>query len=245
MRQAPESPVGESGNDRPLYAMFHEVPGTYDRVNKAITLGLDGRWRLEAAQECLAGRPRILLDLCCGTGDLALQLAGLGAGECRVTGLDFSQPMLDLAARKATERGLGIDWRRGDAAHLPFPEAQFDCVGISFGFRNLVYQTPAADRHLAEVLRVLRPGGRFVIVESSQPRAGLVRWLNHLYLRWFVAWVGSWLSGRTAAYRYLARSAARFYAPAEVEQLLCQAGFAQASSRPLLLGAVSITVAVK
>lgn len=239
-RTAPAAPEG-----RPLYVMFTEVPGRYDLVNKAITWGLDKRWRMEAARECLADGPRRLLDLCCGTGDLALTVAGLGGKGLHVTGFDFSQPMLDIAMQKAGEHRLGISWVRGDAAQMPFPDAHFDCVGISFGFRNLIYKNPNAERHLAEVFRVLRPSGRFVIVESSQPDSLVVRRCFHLYLRGFVAGIGSAVSGKRAAYQYLAHSAMRFDTRGEVESRLRGVGFREATSRPRLFGAVGITVAVK
>ncbi len=232
---------------RPLHDMFTAVPPHYDLINHVITWGLDKRWRRQAARECLASQPGKALDLCCGTGDLAMDLARLADDSVEVSGVDFSQPMLDKARQKAktVARGKKLSIVYGDVAHLPFPDGYFDCIGISFAFRNLTYKNPLTREYMVEVLRVLSAGGRCVIVESSQPRSRLIRKLFHLYLRWFVSRVGSLLSGNREAYHYLAESAARFYTSEELKRLLLTAGFCQVSFRPLFLGAVGIHVAVK
>lgn len=230
---------------KPLYEMFNAVPRRYDLVNHLITFGLDVRWRLAAARECLASKPRRVLDLCCGTGDLALDIARLAGSGVEVQGFDYSQPMLDIAVAKAKTAGKEIAFVPGEAAAMPFPDGYFDCVGISFAFRNLTYKNPLAECHIAEVLRVLAPGGRFVIVETSQPRSGIIRAFYHLYLRAYVRRAGSWVSGNGGAYRYLAESAARFYSPDEVKEMLLSAGFSRFSCRPVLFGAVAVYVAVK
>lgn len=234
-----------AGSSKPLHGMFTAVPPRYDLVNRIITWGLDARWREEAVRTCLAPGPRRVLDLCCGTGDLAIIIARLAGKELEVTGLDYSEPMLEIARRKAARLGVKVSFIHGDAARLPFPDSHFDCVGISFAFRNLTYKNPLASRSLAEVVRVLQPGGRYVIVESSQPKSSVLRGLFHLYLRWFVSWVGYLLSGNRGAYQYLAESAARFYTPEEVKDLLATAGFREVVYRPLFLGAAGIHVAVK
>lgn len=228
---------------RPLQAMFNAVPRRYDLANRLMTWGLDRRWRRLAARACLAEHPARVLDLACGTGDLALTTTALGSGATAVVGVDFSIPMLAVARTKAGGRSLGFVC--GEAAALPFPDGTFDCVGTSFAFRNLTYRNPGTAAYLAEVRRVLRPGGRFVIVETSQPANRLVRRLFHLYLRWFVGPVGSRLSGNPAAYRYLVESAARFYTPAELAELLANAGFSRTQSQPQLFGAVAVHVAAK
>ncbi|MFH1169108.1 MAG: ubiquinone/menaquinone biosynthesis methyltransferase [Chloroflexota bacterium] len=231
----------------PLHRMFTAVPPRYDLINHVITLGFDWRWRRLAARECLASHPSSMLDLCCGTGDLAVNIARLAQHDVAVTGLDYSQPMLELAARKAALAGVEgrASFVHGNATSLPFPDEHFDCAGISFAFRNLTYKNPEGLRHLAEVLRVLKAGGRYVIVETSQPESWLIRWKFHLYLRSFVSWTGTVLSGNTGAYHYLAESASRFYTPGEIREMLLAAGFRQVSYRPLLFGAVGIHVAVK
>ncbi len=237
----------ETTRNRPLHGMFTAVPRRYDLINRIITWGLDEWWRREAARECLSSRPRRVLDLCCGTGDLAINLSRLAEGDVELTGVDYSRPMLEIATRKVAPLASArkISFTYGDAVNLPFPDGYFDCIGISFAFRNLTYKNPRARRYIAEVLRVLNVGGRFVIVETSQPRAKLIRKLYHLYLRWFVSRLGSLLSGNRGAYYYLAESAARFYTSEELKEILLTAGFRQVSFRLLFFGVAGIHVAIK
>lgn len=226
--------------------MFTVVPPRYDLINRIITLGLDQQWRKKAIQTCLVSSPKHVLDLACGTGDLALGIAEKAKGKLEIVGLDYSQPMLDIAQRKAKQITKNkVTFVHGDASKLPFEDKHFDCVGISFAFRNLTYKNPLTKNVLAEVVRVLKPGGRFVIVESSQPELKVIRWLNHLYLRVFVVNVGFFLSGNKEAYRYLGESAAHFYTPKEVNELLIGSGFKEVSYRPLLFGASGLHVANK
>jgi demethylmenaquinone methyltransferase / 2-methoxy-6-polyprenyl-1,4-benzoquinol methylase len=241
-----ESP-GFSQTPQPLHGMFTAVPPRYDLINRIITLGLDKRWRRLAARACLEDKPRRVLDLGCGTGDLTINIALLGGANVALTGLDYSQPMLELARRKANNAGIGerVQFIHGEATHLPFPDGHFDGVGISFAFRNLTYKNPLGPAHLAEVKRVLKSGGRYVIVESSQPANLVIRTIFHFYLRVFVAPVGILLSGNKSAYRYLAESTAHFYSPQEVKDMLLAAGFRDISYRPLFFGAAGIHVATK
>lgn len=233
--------------NKPLHHIFTTVPPRYDLINHLITWGLDRRWRSIAARECLSVRPTRALDLCCGTGDLAIYLSESMQSNSDITGIDYSLPMLEIAVRKAegSTRSGEVSFIHGDAAALPFPDGDFDCVGISFAFRNLTYKNPLALRYIAEVLRVLKPGGRFVIVESSQPKNRLIKKFFHLYLRYFVYGIGSWVSGNSGAYRYLSESAARYYSGEELKDMLLAAGFWRVSFRRLFLGAAAIHVAVK
>jgi demethylmenaquinone methyltransferase/2-methoxy-6-polyprenyl-1,4-benzoquinol methylase len=238
---------GRSELPGPLHGMFTAVPPSYDLVNRIVTLGLDKKWRRLAALECLRGKPRRILDLGCGTGDLTVNIAGLAGAPAIVAGLDYSLPMLELARRKAVRSGVAsrVDFLRGQADSLPFPDSCFDAVGISFAFRNLTYKNPICRQHLTEVGRVLKTGGRYVIVESSQPENGIIRALFHLYLRVFVGPVGILLSGNRGAYRYLVESTTHYYSPREVREMLLAANFREVSYRPLLFGAAGIHVAVK
>lgn len=227
--------------------MFTAVPPHYDLINTIMTWGLDERWRRQAARECLAARPARVLDLCCGTGDLGIAIARLAKSKVELAGVDYSLPMLELASKKARSLvGQGrISYFYGDVAALPFADGCFDSIGISFAFRNLAYKNPLTRTYLAEILRVLKLGGRFVIVETSQPRSKLIRACYHLYLRGFASRVGYWLSGNRGAYNYLAESTTRFYTPEELKGMLLAAGFSEVSFRPLFLGAISIHVAIK
>ncbi|MBN2161127.1 MAG: ubiquinone/menaquinone biosynthesis methyltransferase [Spirochaetes bacterium] len=224
--------------------MFSAVPRRYDIINRIFTLRLDERWRRMAAEKILEAGPAVVLDLCTGTGDLSLALDARG-GRSAVIGADFSLPMLAEARRKAGRAGSNALFVAADAGELPFRDAAFGAVGIAFGFRNLTYRNPGRDRYLAEVLRVLEPGGRFVIVESSQPRSPFIRAMAHLYVTAVVLLVGGLISGERGAYRYLAHSAVNFPGPDGVAALLRGAGFSRVEYRRLFLGAAAIHVAYR
>ncbi len=233
-------------NWRPLERMFNEVPGRYDMLNRIITWGLDERWRKLAVKECLAGNPESALDLCTGTGDLALRMARQANGSISIKALDYSAPMLEVARRKAGKRKLDkVEFIHGDAADMPFEEGKLDAIGIGFAFRNLTYKNPDREIFLAEILRVLKKEGRFVIIESSQPSSRFVRSLFRLYLKVFVAGIGGIISGHKGAYRYLAASARNYYTPKEIRELLLTAGFTKVDHRVLSGGVAGLTIAVK
>lgn len=227
--------------------MFEAIPERYDLINHIITLGMDTGWRKKAALTCLSTRPTHILDLCCGTGDLTIALARLAKHHPEISGADFSNLMLEVARKKApllAPEGK-IDFIEADVSNLPFPDRHFDCVGISFAFRNLTYKNPRTPDYLKEVLRVLKPGGQFVIIESSQPKSSFIRFFFHLYLRWFVFPVAYLISGNKGAYRYLAESAEHFYSTKEIVDFLTKTGFKQASASRLFFGAAAIYTATK
>jgi demethylmenaquinone methyltransferase / 2-methoxy-6-polyprenyl-1,4-benzoquinol methylase len=230
---------------KPLYGIFTDIPPHYDLINRLITLGMDKGWRRKAALECFSGHPQKFLDLCCGTGDLALAVSELANYPIEVKGLDYSQPMLDLAAAKARGKGKSISFTQGDASRLPFASNYFDCIGISFAFRNLTYKNALAAAHLAEIIRVLKPDGRCVIVESSQPAAKFIRRCYHFYMRQYVYRIGAWLSKNKPAYRYLAESACSYFSPPEMNDFLIGSGFKKVNYRPLFFGASGIYAATK
>jgi demethylmenaquinone methyltransferase/2-methoxy-6-polyprenyl-1,4-benzoquinol methylase len=230
---------------RPLYEMFNSVPRHYDILNKIMTLGLDKKWRNRAAQACLTSSPENVLDICCGTGDLAHSLSLIKNKDTRIIALDYSRLMIDIAVQKTGLLKDQLSFIIGDASRLPFQDESFDCVGISFAFRNLTYRNPKISDHLTEIVRVIKPGGRFVIVESSQPKSSLIKKLFHIYLRIYVAKIGALISGNKGAYNYLAESATRFYTPGEIKDMLMKAGFSRVDYRPLFFGAAGIHIAVK
>jgi demethylmenaquinone methyltransferase/2-methoxy-6-polyprenyl-1,4-benzoquinol methylase len=232
---------------RPLYTIFTAVPPHYDLINRIFTFGLDESWRRQAAQTCLNSNPKLVLDLCCGTGDLALCLASLAQPGTEIIGIDYSQSMLSRAREKADGRLLNanLQFIHADVGDMPFPNGFFDSIGISFAFRNLTYKNPKTQNYLAEVVRVLKPGGEFVIVESSQPRNKLVRTIAHIYLRMFVYRLGSWISKNRPAYKYLTESARNFYTAEELSDLLVNAGFKSAEFKRLFFGAAALHRAVK
>ena len=238
---------GEGATASGLQRMFTTVPRRYDLLNRVLTFGIDQRWRRCAAAACLFDHPRRVLDLCSGTGDLAVLLARKADPGAAIVAADFCEPMLEVARRKAAAAGVEerIEFRVADAARLPFPDGSFDAVGIAFGFRNLTWKNPARERHLSEVHRVLGSGGRFVVVETSRPRCALLRGGFDAYFAALVAPLGALISGQGGAYRYLARSARGFYRPEGIVDLLRAAGFRDVRHRPLLGGVAALHVAAR
>ena len=230
-----------------LQDIFEAVPPHYDLINHIFTFGLDNKWREKIAKICLTFQPEMVLDLCCGTGELTIDLADLSKGKLTIIGLDYSKPMIDKAVGKTKlySRSSKIDFVEGDASKLPFSDNSFDCVVIAFAFRNLTYRSKLALPHVTEVIRVLKKGGRYIIVESSQPGPRIIRFTYKLYLRYFVYWLGYLISGNKSAYNYLANSAANYFAPREINNMLTNAGFSSVLQIPLFLGATCIHIAQK
>ena len=161
----------------PVRRIFDEIPQTYDVTNRVLTLGLDVLWRRKAARVAASDGGVRWLDVCTGTGDMIASLKRVAPEGCRLTALDFSLPMLRTAAAKPGLEDAGFVW--ADVSRLPFPEATFDLVTISFATRNINTGRPALLHRLREIRRVLRPGGRFVNLETSQPPWRLVRAFMH------------------------------------------------------------------
>lgn len=231
----------EAAARRPLFRMFNEVPGKYDIMNRILTLGQDERWRKKAVQICLDEKPQEVLDICTGTADLALRVAGMTDPAVKVTASDFSQPMLDVAAKKAgKQKRENVEFVLADTADLPFKEGQFNVTTIGFAFRNLTYKNKFAKQYLSEIRRTLKPGGIFIIAESSQPKNAFLSFGFRLYLRVWVQGLGGLLSGHRKAYKYLAVSAKNYFSPEEVGQLLNDNGFADFKHYPMLGGSAAI-----
>ena len=206
--------------------MFDRIAPVYDAMNRVMTAGLDRRWRRVTAEAVVRPGDRVL-DACCGTGDLALAAAHAGG---RVTGLDFSEPMLERARRKSSS----VEWVRGDLLELPFPDGQFDAATVGFGVRNVA----DLDRALAELQRVLRPGGRLGILEITQPR-GVLRLFYRLWFDGLVPLLGKLLPGGSA-YSYLPASVRRFPGPDELGVTMQRTGFDSVEYRLFAGGIVAL-----
>jgi demethylmenaquinone methyltransferase/2-methoxy-6-polyprenyl-1,4-benzoquinol methylase len=223
-----------------VHAMFEAIARRYDLNNRLHSFGRDVAWRRAAVRAAGLGPHDEVLDVACGTGDLSAALHE--AGVRRVLGVDFSQAMLDLAVVKSRRlRGPGaIEYRLGDAMNLDLPDASFDAVTIAFGLRN-VAEPPRA---LREFRRVLRPGGRLVVLEFSEPRQPLVRWVNRLYTERIMPVTATVVSGdRSGAYRYLPRSVRTFPDPVALSGEIAAAGFTGVSRTPLTFGVCTIHAA--
>lgn len=230
---------------KPLQKMFNQVPDKYDYLNRVMTLGLDEPWRRKAVNMIRQEKPQRLMDLGSGTGDMALHMAS-EMPDATVVAYDFSAPMLEVAKKKASEKNIkNVDFVEGDAAEMPFEDNSFDIVGISFAFRNMTYKNKNTRFYLQEILRVLKPGGKLVAVESSQPKSKFVRFFFHLYLQYIISGIGGRLANARGAYHYLAYSAKRFYNTEELTELLQNHGFGTVDHKQMFLGAAAITVAQK
>ena len=174
---------------------FDTIARDYDRMNRMMTAGLDRRWRISAVQG-LHGK---VLDVACGTGDMAVELMKQG---CSVTGVDISEEMLAIAKGKVPSATCLV----ADAEHLPFEDESFDAVTCAFGVRNFVH----LEQGIREMLRVLKPGGRMVILELATPDSPLIRPFYNLYTRHIIPWLGQHLAGSREAYTYLPQSIDRF-----------------------------------
>jgi demethylmenaquinone methyltransferase/2-methoxy-6-polyprenyl-1,4-benzoquinol methylase len=220
--------------------MFDAIAPRYDFLNHLLSAGIDHWWRRRAIRSLrLTGRETVL-DLCTGTGDLAIEARQASPGAARVLGVDFSGVMLALGVRKLQRRRLGGDivLVRGDASVVPVADRSVDAVTIGFGIRN-VEDRDAACR---EMLRVLKPGGRLAILEFAMPTSPVFRWLYLSYFRHILPRIGSWISGHESAYAYLPASVDAFE-PGEFMAVLRRSGFVDVAADPMTFASVFLYTA--
>jgi len=218
-----------------IQQMFDGIAPDYDRLNHLMSLGVDRSWRRRALREIVTPeRPQALLDIACGTGDFALAQARRMHAESRITGLDLSEGMLAVMREKVEKAGLAgrISCEQGDCEQMRFAEGSFDCATIAFGIRNFAHREAA----LEEILRVLKPGGRLVILELSVPENKLLRWAYNLYFMHFVPWIGGLVSGDKAAYKYLPASVQAFPGRREWTATMERCGYANVRHRAFTFG---------
>jgi demethylmenaquinone methyltransferase/2-methoxy-6-polyprenyl-1,4-benzoquinol methylase len=223
---------------RSVRAMFDAIAPRYDLLNAVLSLGVDRGWRRQAVRAALAKSPARVLDVATGTADLALALqAARPAAD--VVGVDFAEAMLEVGRAKAARRGLPVELRAGDGTALPYPDATFDAVTIAYGLRNFA----DVNAGLREFRRVLRPGGRLVVLEFPPPPEGPFGRLFRLYFTRVLPWVGARISGHAGAYRYLPASVMAFPAPERLARQILEAGFDDVVWTPQTGGVSALHVA--
>ncbi len=221
-----------------VWHMFDRIAYRYDLLNRLLSFGQDIRWRNKLAR-MLPDRPHLkVLDVATGTGDVILSLFEKNRNVFQAVGVDMSEKMLEIGRRKMHENHLDkvVEMRLGDAAKLPFEDDQFDAVTIAFGIRN-VYDV---DQALQEMLRVLKPGGRALILEFSLPAQSLIRNAYLLYFRHVLPKVGGVISGDPYAYQYLNKTVETFPYGDEFCAMMEANGFQNVKARPLTLGVATI-----
>ena len=238
MNAAPP-PTPEAGKAAQVQEMFDAIAGRYDLLNRVLSAGVDQRWRLQATRAALAANPKDVLDVATGTADFALQLKRRAPGAT-VVGVDFSIGMLEIGREKARRQGLDVRLDEGDALALPYPDKSFDAVTCAFGFRNFAN----FEAGLREFHRVLRPGGRVVILEFPPPPSTTVGRAYRIYFQHVLPFIGGVISGQPAAYRYLPESVLAFPEPEVLTALMNAAGF-RARYRVLTGGLACLHVGLK
>ena len=251
-RERLRDPHGQADKKVRVQRMFAQVAGTYDKVNHIISFNCDRRWRRVAVRAAGTGSPlgvgASVVDVCCGTGDMALTFARLQPALEKITGVDFVEGMLSIAQQKSDayreqcDEGPAFEWICGDAESIALPDESYDYASCVFGVRNL--QRPQTG--ISEMARLLKPGGRLIILEFDLPKNPLLRWSTNVYFRWGLPLIGGLFSrDRDNAYRYLPESVASFETAQRVPEWMEQAGLQNLQTRRLNLGTVVLFTADK
>lgn len=237
-----QTTVGVDKSGTKVRGMFAEIAPRYDLVNRLLSGGIDVWWRHVTVSRAAPPASGAMLDICTGTGDLALAYAAHAAPGVRIVGSDFCGPMLDRGRDKSRRTGARVEWLEADAMDLPFADGEFDLVTVAFGLRNIADTA----RGLAEMARVLRPGGRLAILEFSLPASRLVRAVYLAYFRYVLPFVGNLVArNRSDAYSYLNRSVEEFPSGAALAAVVRQAGFDRIDQLPLTFGIATLTIATR
>ncbi len=226
----------------PIAAMFDRISPRYDFLNHLLSLNIDKIWRRKTVKTIAIRHPKQILDLATGTADLALQLAK-SLPDAHITGLDFSEKMLEIGKEKVEKQGLenSIQLQQGDAAHLPFASGTFDAVTIAFGARNFE-DLPSS---LKEIHRAMKPDAQLCILEFSMPQIFPIKQAYLFYFKHILPKIGSWISKDESAYSYLLASVQNFPSPDTFINILREKGFQQVEKRSLSFGIATLYSAFK
>jgi demethylmenaquinone methyltransferase / 2-methoxy-6-polyprenyl-1,4-benzoquinol methylase len=227
-------PFSEEGSKKAqVRSMFDHIAPRYDFMNRFLSAGIDVRWRKKAIQLFREDRPETLLDVATGTGDMAIMAARILKPR-EITGIDISEKMLEIGRKKIEKEELGtkIVLAGGDGETINFPDNSFDGVMVAFGVRNFEH----LEKGLAEILRVLKPGARLVVLEFSKPRLPGIRSLYHLYMGVIAPQMAKWFKQDKKAYQYLNDSAKAFPDRQQFDDILKQSGYSDTKWKPLSLG---------
>ncbi|QJX48403.1 bifunctional demethylmenaquinone methyltransferase/2-methoxy-6-polyprenyl-1,4-benzoquinol methylase UbiE [Hymenobacter taeanensis] len=232
-----------SGKKSQVANMFNSIAGKYDFLNHFLSAGTDIYWRRKAVSELKQLRPARILDIATGTADFAIETLRAAAPDAKVTGVDISEGMLDVGRRKLEAKGLShrIKLELGDSESLPFADNEFDAVTASFGVRNF----ENLEKGLAEMRRVLRPGGKLVVLEFSKPTAFPLKQAYNFYFRRILPVFGKLISKDNSAYTYLPESVQAFPDGPDFLAILRKVGFTSPAWQPLTFGISSIYTAQK
>lgn len=232
----------EAGKKQQVEEMFDTISGNYDGLNRVISLGSDVKWRKKVVKLVSEIEPESILDIATGTGDLALKFSQNIPAE-KIVGLDLSEGMLSVARKKAkhSEKTQKVQFVKGDSEALPFDDDTFDAVTVSFGIRNF----ENLEKGLSEIRRVLAPGGRFVILETSVPTKFPWKQGYFAYSRGVLPVIGRLFSKDKVAYRYLSESASVFPFGEKLNNILRKIGFIGVENRPQTFGVATIYIATK
>ena len=223
--------------------MFDSIAASYDKLNHIMSLDVDKIWRRHALKYIVDGTPQNILDVACGTGDSTIAAAKAAAEGSKVIGVDISEGMMALVEGKAVEAGVAdrITTEVGDGENLRFEDGSFDRVTCAFGIRNFENK----EKGLSEFHRVLKPGGKVVILELSVPQNRILRWLYDLYFMHVLPWIGGKISGDKTAYKYLPSSVHTSPPPEEFCSMMRDAGFSSVSSKTLTFGLCRLFIGIR
>ena len=222
--------------------LFDNIAGDYDRLNHILSLNIDKSWRRKAVKEIAdTAEPLNILDEACGTCDFTIEIAKGAPQGSKVTGIDLSEGMLQIGREKCRKEGITAELQTGDCEAMPYDEGTFDRIGVAFGVRNF----ENLPKGLTEMLRVLKPGGKLVILELSIPRNPIIRWCYKLYFLKILPAIGGWVSGNRSAYEYLPASVLRFPAPEKFMEMMQEAGFEQVRKKSFTMGICHMYIGIK